>query len=92
MTIQITLTPEEERKLIELAHASGKEPAAHAHDEVSAYLNGARHQPGRSFPEILAPVWEEWRKSDLADCEVDDLFEEELRQARGDRRGSQETS
>ena len=92
MTIQITLTPEEERKLTELAHACGKEPAAHVQDVVSAYLNGADHRPGRSFDEILAPIWEGWRKSGLTDREVDDLFEEELQDARDDRRRPRETS
>ncbi len=41
MSIHITLTPEEERKLAELARVRGKDPAAHAHDVVAAYLNGA---------------------------------------------------
>jgi hypothetical protein len=37
MSIEITLTPEQERKLVELARARGKDPAAHAHDVVAAY-------------------------------------------------------
>lgn len=41
MSIHIMLTPGEERKLTELACARGKDPAAHAHDVVTIYLNGA---------------------------------------------------
>jgi hypothetical protein len=91
MSIQITLTPEEEQKLTELARARGKDPAAHAHDVVAAYLNGAGQGGTKSFEEILAPIWEGWRQGGMADGEVDDLFEQELRAARSERRRSQET-
>jgi hypothetical protein len=53
MSIQITLTPGEEQKLTELARARGKDPAAHAHDVVTAYLNGADQGGSKSFEEIL---------------------------------------
>jgi predicted transcriptional regulator len=86
MTITITLTPEEERKLADLARASGKDPAAHAHDVVTAYLNGANQQGTKSFEEILAPIWEGWHRSGMSDGEVDGLFEQELQEARRERR------
>ncbi len=41
MSIQIILTPEEERELTELARARGKDASAHAHDVVIAYVRGA---------------------------------------------------
>jgi hypothetical protein len=93
MSIQITLTPEEERTLAELARARGKAPADHAHDVVIAYLRGASGTRGgvKSFEEILAPIWEGWRQSGMTDDEVDDLFEEELQAARGERRRSKGT-
>ena len=88
MSINITLTPEEDRKLAELARVRGKDPAAHAHDVVIAYLNGADEKGTKSFEEILAPIWEGWRQSGMADGEVDDLMEQELREARSERRRS----
>jgi hypothetical protein len=91
MTITITLTLEEERKLADLARASGEDPAAHAHDVVTAYLNGVSEQGTKSFEEILASIWEGWRRSGMSDGEVDDLFEQELREARRERRLPKET-
>jgi hypothetical protein len=92
MSIQITLTPEEERKLNELARARGTDAAAHAHDVVAAYLNGADPKGVKSFEEILAPIWEGWRQSGLDDGDVDALFEQELRAARIERRRPKGTS
>lgn len=86
MSIQITLTPDEERKFAELAHARGKNPADHASEVVSAYLNGADQSGTKSFEEILAPVWEGWRRSGLSDEEIDELLEGELREVRAQRR------
>jgi hypothetical protein len=91
MTINITLAPEEERKLAELARASGKNLAAHVHDVVIAYLNGADQIGTKSFEEILAPIWEGWRQSGMTDDEVDDLVERELQEARSERRRSKGT-
>jgi len=91
MSINITLTPEEERKLADLARAQGKDPATHVHDVVTAYLNGADQRGTKSFEEILAPIWEGWRQSGMADDEVDDLMEQELREARSERRRSKGT-
>jgi hypothetical protein len=82
MSILITLTPDEERKLAELARARGKDPAAHAHDVVTAYLDGADPNGTKSFAEILEPIWRGWRQSRMTDSEVDDLFEQELREVR----------
>jgi hypothetical protein len=92
MSIYITLTPEEERKLAELARAHGQDLAAHAHDVVTAYLNGADQKGTKSFAEILAPIWDAWRQSGIGDGDVDQLLEDELREARNKRRQTKETS
>ncbi len=91
MGILITLTPEEERKLTELARALGTDLATHAHDVVTPYLKGADQQGAKSFTEILTPIRHQWQKSNMTDGEVDDLFEQELREARNQRRRSKET-
>jgi hypothetical protein len=41
-----------------------------------------------SFEQILAPIWERWREGGMADDDVDELFEKELRAARRERRQS----
>ena len=85
MSILITLTPEEERKLAELARARGTVPATHVHDVVAAYLNGADEKGTKSFQEILAPIWEGWQQSGIADRELDELFTKELQDSRSER-------
>jgi len=45
----------------------------------------------KSFEEILAPIWEGWRQSGMADDEVDDLMEQEHREVRSERRRSKGT-
>jgi hypothetical protein len=91
MSISITLTPAEERKLAELARAKGKDPAGYAHDVVSAYLNVADENGTRTLMEILAPIWEEWRRSGMSDSEIDNLFERELQETRSERRAAKGT-
>jgi hypothetical protein len=63
----------------------------HAHDVVAAYLKGANQQGTKSFEEILAPIWEGWHRSGMSVGEVDGLFEQELREARPERRLPKET-
>ena len=41
MTISISLTPDQERQLEELARQNGKDPSVYVHDVVAAYLNGS---------------------------------------------------
>ena len=91
MSILITLTPEQERKLTELARARGKDPAGHVHDVVTAYLDGADQKGAKSFAEILGPIWAGWRQSGVTEGNVDDLYEQELREARSERRRSKES-
>ena len=42
----------------------------------------------KSFEEILAPIWEGWRQSGMADGEVEELMEQELGEAGNERRRS----
>jgi hypothetical protein len=76
----------------ELARARGKELATHAHDVVTAYLNGADARGTKSFEEILAPIWEGWRHSGMGESEVDELFEKERQEVRSERRWSKGTT
>jgi len=86
MTINITLTPDEEYKLDLLARSSGKEPEVYIHDVVTAFLN--KFQPGatKTFEEILEPIWDGWQRSGLTEHEVDDLLRSELEDVRRERR------
>jgi hypothetical protein len=85
MTISITLTPEQERKLEELARERGTDPSAYVHEVVAAYLNVAAPKGDRTFEEILAPIWEGWRRSGMTEDEVEELFERELQEVRRER-------
>jgi predicted DNA-binding protein len=87
MTISITLTPDQERKLQELAHQSGKDPSNYVSDMLTAHLEKVKPQGQKTIEEILAPVWEGWRQSGMAEDEIDDLFQRELQDLR---RGRQE--
>jgi hypothetical protein len=91
MSIYITLTPEEEQKLAELARARGQDPVDHVHDVVISYLNGVDPRIAKSFAKILAPIWDEWRKSGMSAGEIDDLFEQELQVVRRERRQPKNT-
>jgi hypothetical protein len=86
MTIRITLTPEQERKLEAIAHRNGKDPSAYVNDMVTTYLNGVESEGEKTFEEILAPVWEGWRQSGMTEEEIDDLFRQELEDVRRERR------
>ena len=57
ISITISLTPDHEQKLEELARQSGKDPSDYVHDVVTAYLNGAGLKGVKRFEEILAPIW-----------------------------------
>jgi hypothetical protein len=92
MTISISLTPEQERTLEELARQSGKDPSAYAIGVLTAYLNGVRSRPEKTFEEILAPIWEGWRQSGMTEDEIDDLFGQELQEVRRERRQGKATT
>ena len=86
MSINIRLTPSEERKLTELARAMGKDADVYAHEVISAYLETTNVTELMTIEEIVSPIWDEWRKSGLTDSEIDDLFEQELHATRNERR------
>lgn len=86
MSINITLTPAEERKLADLARANGRDLEGYAHDVVAAYLRAADATGTRTIEQIVAPLWDAWRRSGMTDAEVDDLLEEELHATRAERR------
>ncbi len=92
MSITISLTPDQEQKLEELARKSGKDPSDYVHDVVTAYLNGAGPNGVKTFEEILAPIWEGWRQSGMAEDEIDDLFGRELLEVRRKRRQQKGTT
>jgi hypothetical protein len=86
MTIHISLTPDQERQLSDLARRNGKEPSVYVNDVVTAYLKGVRSKGEKDFEEILAPIWEGWRQSGMTEAEIDNLFGQELQEARRERR------
>ena len=86
MTISITLTPDQERTLEELARQDGKDPSVYVNDVVIAYLNGARSKGEKTFEEILTPIWEGWQRSGMTENEIDDLLGQELQEVRRERR------
>jgi hypothetical protein len=86
MTISVTLTPDQERKLEALARQNGKDPSAFVSDMVTVYLNGVGSTGEKMFAEILAPIWEGWRQSGMTEDEIDDLFAQELQEVRWERR------
>jgi predicted transcriptional regulator len=91
MTISITLTPDQQRKLEELARQRGKDPSAYVHEVVAAYLKVAGQKGDQTFEQILAPIWEGWRRSGMTEDEVDELFERELQEVRHQRRAEKGT-
>jgi predicted transcriptional regulator len=90
MTISITLNPDQERKLQELAHRSGKDPSNYVSDMLTAHLEGVKANGQKTFEEILAPVWEGWRQSGMTEEEIDDLLERELQDLRRERHESKD--
>jgi hypothetical protein len=92
MTISITLTPEHERQLEQLARQNGKDPAAYVSDVMAAYLNGVGSKGEKTFEEILPPIWEGSRQSGMTEDEIDDLFALELQEVRRERRQKKGTT
>ncbi len=86
MTISISLAPEQVSRLELLAKRNGKDPSELAREVVAAYLEGAGSRGEKTFEEILAPIWEGWRRSGLTDDEIDQLLVRELEACRRERR------
>jgi hypothetical protein len=86
MTISITLTPDQERQLEELARQSGKDTSAYVNVVVTAYLDRVTPEREKTFEAFLAPIWEGWRQSGMTEDEIDNLFQRELQEVRRERR------
>ena len=83
MTINIELRPEEERVLRERARQSGRDVSEYVHLVLKEHIEGAK-----SFAEILTPVWEEFRRGGMTEDQASEFLEEELRDARRERKGN----
>ena len=94
MTISITLTPDQERKLeaARLARTAGTTLRPMSNIVVTAYLDRVESKKEKTLEEILAPVWEGWQQSGMTEQEIDDLFRQELQEVRRERRPRKETS
>ncbi len=86
MTVTIDLTPDEERRLRERAERLGQELTSYLRRLVRQDLQASPPTEGMSFGEILAPVHEDFRKSDMTVGELDALLEEALSESRAERR------
>lgn len=74
MTLTIDLPAETERQLLARATATGKDVATLVREAVEEKLR----TPLPSFAEVLAPVHDDFRRSGMAEAELDDLLEETL--------------
>ncbi len=86
MTITIDFPPETEKKLLARAAATGK--------DVSTLVCEAVEEKFQTdlptFAEILAPIHEDFRKSDMTEAELDALLERTVAEARKHRRERQQ--
>jgi hypothetical protein len=85
MTITIDLPAETERRLLARALATGKDVSTLVREAVEEKLQ----TPLPTFAEILAPIHEDFRKSGMSEAELDALLEQELADARRERREKQ---
>jgi hypothetical protein len=86
MALTIELSPDEERQLQERADQSGQDLTDYLRRLIRRNLDAARTANGRTFAEILAPVHEDFRKSDMTEDELDTLLREALDESRAERR------
>lgn len=86
MTLSIDLPPATIQKLQAEAAASGKDVETLVREAVEVKLAVA----GRSFRDIMAPVHEDFRKTDMTDEQLDGLIDEVVREARAERKTSRE--
>jgi hypothetical protein len=69
MTVTIALPPDEEKKLVERAVASGQDVSEYVHQLIKKHIE----QP--TLGELLAPVHQAVRASGMAEHEVDSLIQ-----------------
>jgi hypothetical protein len=84
MTLTITLSPEDEKKLQAHAEANGLDVDTYIHALVKKEI-----EKPLTLSEILAPFRQEVEESGLTDDELDTLFREAIAEARRERRTKQ---
>lgn len=82
MTINIELRPDEERVLRERARQSGRDVSEYVHLVLKEHIEG-----GKTFAEILSPVWEGFRQAGLNEDQAAEFLEDELEEVRRERKG-----
>ena len=76
MDITISLSPEQEKTLLERASASGEDVAGYIHRLIERDVSG----PG-VLSELLAPIRREFAESGMSEDELDSLVEEAREEA-----------
>lgn len=87
MTITIELRPDDEQVLRERARESGRELPEYVQHILEEHVRSVARpaaNPG-TFDQVLAPVWEGWRRTGLSEEQVDAMFQKELEELRRDR-------
>ncbi len=92
MTITISLSPEVEKKLRQRAVQNGQDVEGYVHQliEKSVVADEIPVHAGLTFDEILAPIREEFEASGMSEEEALQLFDEELKAVRQERRRRKE--
>lgn len=80
MTVTLKLAPETERKLLQIAAASGQDVGAYVHQLIERDLK-EKTQRGMRFDEILAPVRRGFEESGMTPEELDQMFEQAREEA-----------
>lgn len=87
MSITIELRPEDEQALERRARESGRDLPDYVRHVLEEHVRSAPHAeaiPG-SFDQVLAPVWEGWRRTGMTEEQIDAMFQRELEELRRDR-------
>ena len=76
MTVTLTLSPDEERRLTERAALVGQDLPGYLRRLIREDLEAERPAKSQAFAEALAPVHEDFRRSGMTEDELDELVEE----------------
>lgn len=82
MTISLTLSPDQEKRLRERATAAGQELSVYVSRLLERFA-----EPLTPMEEISAPVYRQFVESGMTDDELGDLLERAKHEMRVDRRG-----
>ena len=85
MTISITLTPDQERTLEELARQDGQGPFGLRQRRGDRVPERSQVEGGEDLRGNPDSIWEGWQRSGMTEDEVDDLFGQELQEVRRER-------